>query len=172
MTGCPIGSGLQQYNKYLNSLQTRDTVHGRISSPEGYCVIFSMILADIRLTYPLVPPQYLMQHTIQLLTSTPEILRDFVYGYSLKLQELMKAIGGHAVEYIHLLALETHTNAQLWRLDTLFKEIGQWQLEQLQSYSTCDTCHEVLDKEPHRGATQGARLLASAARRRRTKEEV
>lgn len=160
MTSCPLQSGLQKYNKYLNTIQTRDTVHGRISGPEGYCVVFSMILADIRLTYPLVPPLDLMKNTIKLLTSTPEILRDFVYGYSLKLQELMKAIGDHAVEYIHLSALETPTNAQLWRLDALSKEIWQWQLEQLQSHSTCDTCHEVLDKEAHRGATLGARHRA------------
>lgn len=160
MASCPLQSGLQQYNKYLNKVQTRDTIYGRISSPKGYCVAFSMILADIRMTYPLIPPPDLMKNTIKLLTSTPEILRDFVYGYSLKLQEMMKAIGGHAVEYIHLASLETHTNAQLWRLDALFKEIGQWQLEQLQSYSTCDTCHEVLDKEPHRGATLGARHRA------------
>ena len=160
MTSCPLQSGLQQYNKYLNEVQTRDTVYGRITSPKGYCVAFSMILADIRMTYPLVQPLDLMKNTIELLTSRPEILRDFVYGYSLKLQELMKAIGGHAVEYMHLSALETHTNDELWRLDALSKEIWQWQLEQLQSYSTCDTCHEVLDKEPHRGATLGARHLA------------
>ena len=160
MTSCPLNSGLQRYNKYLYEVQTRDTVYGRISSPQGYCVAFSMILADIRMTYPTIPPLDLMKNTIKLLTSRPEILRDFVYGYSLKLQELMKAIGDHAVEYIHLLALETHTNAQLWRLDALSKKIWQWQLEQLQSHSTCDTCHEVLDKEPHRGATLGARHLA------------
>ena len=160
MMSCPVQSGLQQYNKYLNKVQTKDTVYGRITGPTGYCVAFSMILADIRMTYPLVQPLDLMKNTIELLTSRPEILRDFVYGYSLKLQELMKAIGGHAIEYIYLSALENPTNAQLWRRDALSKEIRQLQLEQLQSYSTCDTCHEVLDKEPHRGATLGARHLA------------
>ena len=160
MTSCPLQSGLQQYNKYLYKVQTRDTIYGRISSPEGYCVAFSMILADIRMTYPTIPPLDLMKNTIKLLTSRPEILRDFVYGYSLKLQELMKAIGDHAVEYIHLSALETPTDAQLWRKDALYKEIWQWQLEQLQLHSTCDTCHEVLDKDSHRGATLGARHRA------------
>jgi hypothetical protein len=160
MTSCPLQSGLQRYNKYLNKVQTRDTVYGRISSPAGYCVAFSMILADIRLTYPLVPPLDLMKNTIELLTSSPEILRDFVYGYSLKLQEVMKVLGDHAVEYIHLSALENPTNAQLWRLDALSKKISQWQFEQLQAHSTCDTCYEVLDKAPHRGATLGARHLA------------
>jgi len=160
MMSCPLESGLQQYNKYLNEVQTKDTVYGRITSPKGYCVAFSMILADIRMTYPSVQPLDLMKNTIELLTSGPEILRDFVYGYSLKLQELMKSIGGHAIEYIYLSALENPTNAELWRLDALSKEIWQWQLEQLQSYSTYDTFHEVLDKEPHRGATLGARHLA------------
>ena len=160
MMSCPVQSGLQRYNKYLNEVQTKDTVYGRITSPKGYCVAHSMILADIRMTYPLVQPLDLMKNTIELLTSRPEILRDFVYGYSLKLQELMKAIGGHAIEYMYLLALENPDNDELWQLDALSKEIWQWQLEQLQSYSTCDTCHEVLDKEPHRGATLGARHLA------------
>ena len=160
MTGCPRKSGLQQYNKYLDTLQTRDTVHGRISGPEGYCVLFSMILADIRLTYPLVPPLDLMKNTIKLLTSTPEILRDFVYGYSLKLQELMKVVGDHAVEYIHLSALENPTISQRWRKEKLHKEIWEWQVKQLQEHSTCDTCHIVLDDEAHRGATLGARYRA------------
>jgi hypothetical protein len=88
---CPYSLGLQSIEQQDKSKgEFRDGVY--IKDPEGFCVIWSYYLAELRLKYPKLYPEEIYKKAMENTGETSEKMRQFVRAYSrLFLKELKKS---------------------------------------------------------------------------------
>ena len=93
---CPNLKGLQRFEKDKKSNSTDDIGELRegIKDPLGFCMVWSILYADLRLTYPRDEPNKLLKNVINKMKKKQQTIgnygRQFIRGYAKQIEPLHK----------------------------------------------------------------------------------